>query len=57
MIDGSVHAGPNAVLSLKREVTKTDFDLILAEVMTFPWFLEASSKHADEGIQEIIALQ
>lgn len=56
MIDGSVHAGPNAVLSLKREgYTKTDFDLRdFAEVMTYPGFWKLAAKHADEGIQEII---
>jgi (S)-2-hydroxyglutarate dehydrogenase len=56
MIDGSVHAGPNAVLSLKREgYKKTDFDLgDFAEVMTFPGFWKLAAKHADEGIQEII---
>ncbi|MBD2167183.1 L-2-hydroxyglutarate oxidase [Calothrix membranacea FACHB-236] len=56
MIDGSVHAGPNAVLSLKREgYHKTDFDLRdFAEVMTYPGFWKLAAKHADEGIQEII---
>ncbi len=56
MIDGSVHAGPNAVLSLKREGYKrTDFDLKdFAEVMTYPGFWKLAAKHADEGIQEII---
>jgi len=56
MIDGSVHAGPNAVLSLKREgYKKTDFDLRdFAEVMSYPGFWKLAAKHADEGIQEII---
>ncbi len=56
MIDGSVHAGPNAVLSLKREgYRKSDFDLRdFAEVMTYPGFWKLAAKHADEGIQEII---
>lgn len=56
MIDGSVHAGPNAVLSLKREgYKKTDFDLRdFAEVMSYPGFWKLVGKHADEGIQEII---
>jgi (S)-2-hydroxyglutarate dehydrogenase len=56
MIDGTVHAGPNAVLSLKREgYEKTDFDLRdFMEVMTFPGFWKLAAKHADEGIQEII---
>ncbi|NER92296.1 MAG: L-2-hydroxyglutarate oxidase [Symploca sp. SIO1B1] len=56
MIDGSVHAGPNAVLSLKREgYNKTDFDLRdFAEVMTYPGFWKLAAKNADEGIKEII---
>lgn len=56
MIDGTVHAGPNAVLSLKREgYTKTDFDLRdFTEVMTYPAFWKLAAKHADEGIKEII---
>lgn len=56
MIDGSVHAGPNAVLSLKREgYNKTDFDLRdFTEVMTYPGFWKLAASHADEGIQEII---
>ena len=56
MIDGSVHAGPNAVLSLKREgYKKTDFDLRdFAEVMTYPGFWKLAAKHADEGFKEII---
>ncbi|MBR8833865.1 MAG: L-2-hydroxyglutarate oxidase [Stigonema ocellatum SAG 48.90 = DSM 106950] len=56
MIDGSVHAGPNAVLSFKREgYNKTDFDLRdFTEVMTYPGFWKLAAKNADEGIQEII---
>ncbi|GBF79405.1 L-2-hydroxyglutarate oxidase [Aphanothece sacrum] len=56
MIDGSIHAGPNAVLSLKREgYKKTDFDLKeFVEVMTYPGFWKLAVKHADEGIKEII---
>jgi L-2-hydroxyglutarate oxidase len=56
MIDGSVHAGPNAVLSLKREgYKKTDFDLRdFTEVMTYPGFWKLAAKHADQGIQEMI---
>jgi (S)-2-hydroxyglutarate dehydrogenase len=55
-IDGSVHAGPNAVLSFKREgYRKTDFDLRdFVEVMTYPGFWKLAAKHADRGIQEII---
>lgn len=56
MIDGSVHAGPNAVLSLKREgYKKTDFNLRdTAEVMTYSGFWKLMTKHADEGIKEMI---
>ncbi|NET71102.1 MAG: L-2-hydroxyglutarate oxidase [Sphaerospermopsis sp. SIO1G2] len=56
MIDSSVHAGPNAVLSLKREgYKKTDFDFKdFAEVITYPGFWKLAAKHSDEGIKEII---
>lgn len=56
MIDGSVHAGPNAVLSLKREgYHKTDFDLRdFTEVMLFPGFWKLAAKHAGDGWQEIV---
>lgn len=56
MIDGSVHAGPNAVLSFKREgYKKTDFDLQdFTETMTYPGFWRLAAKNAGEGIQEII---
>ena len=56
MIDGSIHAGPNAVLNLKREgYRKTDFDWQdFSEVMTYPGFWRLASKHWPEGLQEII---
>ncbi|WP_036479015.1 L-2-hydroxyglutarate oxidase [Myxosarcina sp. GI1] len=56
MIDGTVHAGPNAVLSLKREgYHKTDFNLRdFAEVMTYPGFWKLAAKYSEDGIQEII---
>jgi L-2-hydroxyglutarate oxidase len=56
MIDGSVHAGPNAVLSLKREgYKKTDFDLKdFLEIMAYPAFWKLAASNADEGIREII---
>jgi L-2-hydroxyglutarate oxidase len=56
MIDGSVHAGPNAVLSLKREgYHKSDINLRdLTEVLTYPGFWRLAAKHADEGIKEMI---
>jgi (S)-2-hydroxyglutarate dehydrogenase len=56
MIDGNIHAGPNAILSLKREgYRKTDFDFKdFFEVMTYPAFWKLAAKHSNEGIQEII---
>ncbi len=56
MIDSSVHAGPNAVLSLKREgYKKTDFDLgDFTEVITYPGFWKLVAKHAQEGWEEIV---
>lgn len=56
MIDGSVHAGPNAVLSLKREgYRKTDINLRdFTEVLTYRGFWQLAAKHADEGIKEMI---
>jgi (S)-2-hydroxyglutarate dehydrogenase len=56
MIDGNVHAGPNAVLSWKREgYKKTDFNLRdFAEVMTYPGFWRLATKHAKEGMQEMV---
>jgi L-2-hydroxyglutarate oxidase len=55
-IDGSVHAGPNAVLSFKREgYHKTDFDLRdFAEVMTYPGLWRLAARHWDEGVREMI---
>lgn len=55
MIDGTVHAGPNAVLSFKREgYHKTDVDVRdLAEVLTFPAFWKLAAKNMDEGLKEI----
>lgn len=56
MIDGSVHAGPNAVLSLKREgYRKTDFNFKdFTEVITYPGFWKLAARHIHEGMQEII---
>lgn len=55
MIDGSIHAGPNAVLSMKREgYHRTSFDLRdCLDTMTYPglWFLAA--KHARAGLEEM----
>ena len=55
-IDGSVHAGPNAVLGFKREAyRKLDFDLIdFMDTMTYPGFWKLVAKFSNEGIQEMI---
>ncbi|MBJ7900682.1 MAG: L-2-hydroxyglutarate oxidase [Cyanobacteria bacterium RI_101] len=55
MIDGSVHAGPNAVLSLKREgYGKWDFDWRdFSDAATYPGFWKLAGKHWDEGLKEI----
>jgi L-2-hydroxyglutarate oxidase len=54
MMDGSIHAGPNAVLALKREgYQKSDFSWRdTAEVMTYPGFWKLSSRYFREGAQE-----
>jgi L-2-hydroxyglutarate oxidase len=56
MIDGTVHAGPNAVLSLKREgYQKMDFDFQdAAEILSYSGFWKLASKYSRDGIQEII---
>nr|WP_245203527.1 L-2-hydroxyglutarate oxidase [Ammoniphilus resinae] len=56
MIDGSVHAGPNAVLSMKREgYLKTDFDFKdFAEVMLYPAFWKIARQNIGEGFKEIV---
>ena len=53
-IDGSVEAGPNAVLSLAREgYRKTDINVRdLADVLAFPGFWKMSSTHWATGIKE-----
>lgn len=55
-IDGSVHAGPNAVLGFKREAyNKFDFDLKdFLDTMTYPGFWKLAGKFYNEGIQEMI---
>ena len=55
MIDGGVHAGPNAVLAFKREgYHKTEFSLRdFAETMTYSGFWKLARKHAREGWMEI----
>ena len=56
MMDGSVHAGPNAVLSFKREgYRKRDINLFdLIEVLTFKGFWKLARKHARAGWDEIV---
>lgn len=56
MIDGDVHAGPNAVLSLKREgYTKLDVDLRdTIDVLSYGGFWKLARKHWRDGAQEII---
>ena len=56
MIDGSIHAGPNAVLSLKREgYNKTEFDLKdMAETFTYSGFWSLAAKHASYGWSEMV---
>ena len=56
MIDGAVHAGPNAVLSLKREgYRKTDVSLWdTAEVLAFPGFWRLARKHVKNGLAEVV---
>jgi L-2-hydroxyglutarate oxidase len=55
MIDGSVHAGPNAVLAFRREgYRKTDFGLgAVLETLTYPGFWRLARKHYKEGLKEI----
>jgi (S)-2-hydroxyglutarate dehydrogenase len=55
MIDGSVHAGPNAVLSLKREgYSRTSFNARdFVETMTYPGFWRLAARHANAGLNEI----
>ncbi|MGM7636835.1 L-2-hydroxyglutarate oxidase [Bacillus sp. Hm123] len=56
MIGGEVDAGPNAVLSFKREgYKKTDFNVKdLSEVMGYPGFWKLASKFMGEGIEEML---
>ena len=55
MIDGSVHAGPNAVLSLKREgYCRASFELRdFLDTMTYAGFWRLAAKHAKSGLEEI----
>jgi L-2-hydroxyglutarate oxidase len=55
MVDGSVHAGPNAVLAFKREgYKKTDFNLRdFCEVMSYRGFWRLARKNFGEGLKEL----
>ncbi|HLK59499.1 MAG TPA: L-2-hydroxyglutarate oxidase [Chthonomonadaceae bacterium] len=55
MIDGEIHAGPNAVLSLKREgYHKTDFRLRDAvDTLTYGGFWRLAARNWREGAQEM----
>jgi L-2-hydroxyglutarate oxidase len=56
MINGSVHAGPNAVLAFRREgYRKTDFGLgAVLETLTYPGFWQLARKHYKEGFKEML---
>ncbi|MBM7634583.1 L-2-hydroxyglutarate oxidase [Geomicrobium sediminis] len=56
MIDGEVDAGPNAVLSFKREgYNKTDFNAKdLSEVLTYGGFWRIARKYMKTGIGEMV---
>src|SRR5260221_5828142 len=55
MIDGGVHAGPNAVLSFKREgYSRTSFNLRdCLETLSYGGFWRLATKHARSGAEEI----
>jgi L-2-hydroxyglutarate oxidase len=55
MIDGSVHAGPNAVLALRREgYRKSDIGLgAVLESLSYPGFWRLARKHYREGLKEM----
>ena len=55
MIDGSVHAGPNAVLAFEREgYHKTDLNLgDFFETLTYPGFWNIARRNYKEGLKEM----
>lgn len=55
MIDGSIHAGPNAVLALAREgYKKTDINIgDLKETLAFRGFWKLMGEHFGEGMREM----
>ncbi|MDM5199338.1 L-2-hydroxyglutarate oxidase [Fictibacillus enclensis] len=56
MINGDVHAGPNAVLAFKREgYTKKDINVKeLLEVLTYPGFWKMAMPNMKEGLKEYV---
>lgn len=56
MIDGSVHAGPNAVFGLSREgYRKTQVSLRdLGSALGYPGFWRMAGRHAGSGFQEMV---
>lgn len=56
MINGEVHAGPNAVLSFKREgYLKKDLSIKdLGEVMVYKGFWHLAGKNMKEGVKEMV---
>ncbi len=55
MIDGSVHAGPNAIVALRREgYRKTDFGLGgMVDIATYSGFWRLARKHYRAGLKEV----
>ena len=55
MIDGTIHAGPNAVLSLKREgYDRTSFNLRDSlETFRYPGFWKLAARHTGMGLHEM----
>ena len=55
MVDGNVHAGPNAVLAFEREgYAKRDVDLRdLGEVLAYPGFLRLAGRYWRDGLMEM----
>ncbi len=56
MIDGAVHAGPNAVLALKREgYIRSDFSLRDTwDTLTYPGFWKLAGRHYRDGWHEVL---
>jgi L-2-hydroxyglutarate oxidase len=55
-LDGSIHAGPNAVLGLKREgYRKTDVDAEdLEDILLYPGFWRLAARHWRPGLDEMV---